>query len=100
MRNSRKFLLVAGMFSSLALAGCGEGFEVVQYEGFPYGNDRTAGSGVAYVRVNMMPEKGPVVDIKLEEEPEEITEPVETEPEPAEEYPEKAEKVFREMQKK
>ena len=98
MRNARIFLLVAGIFSSLTLAGCGEGYEAVQYEGFPYGNDRTAGSGIANVRINMMPEKGPRVDVQVDTKPQEITEPVE--PEPVEEFPEKAEEVFKEMQSK
>lgn len=55
---------------TLLLAGCGEGSgweRVLTKEMFPYGNQRTAGSGVAYVLAKMMPEKelklSPVEDI-------------------------------------
>lgn len=47
----------------LALTACGEGWEAVRSDQiFPYGNQRTAGTGVMYVRANMMPEK----EMKLE----------------------------------
>ncbi len=40
------------------LVACGDGWEAVRTdEIFPYGNQRTAGSGVMYVRAKMMPEK-------------------------------------------
>lgn len=48
------------------LAGCGDGGEwekTLTKTHFPYGNQRTAGSGVAYVLAKMMPEKS----LKLEE---------------------------------
>lgn len=53
----RKTTLV--LFSlPVLLAGCGEGYEwQLTDTHFPYGNQRTAGSGVAYVLVKMMPEK-------------------------------------------
>ncbi len=40
------------------LAGCGEGYELVGTQTmFPYGNQRTAGTGYAYVLAKMLPEK-------------------------------------------
>jgi hypothetical protein len=86
----------------LMLTGCGEGYEISRYEGFPYGNERTAGTGIAYVRAKMMSEKGPVIE-DLEAHPKgTATEPRQEalEPEPVEEFPEEAEKLFKEMQKK
>jgi hypothetical protein len=42
----------------LMLAACGEGYEwQLTNTHFPYGNERTAGSGVIYVLAKMMPEK-------------------------------------------
>jgi hypothetical protein len=85
----------------LFLSGCGEEYEATLYQGFPYGNERTAGSGVTYVRANLMPEKGPVLEeVKLPEEPAPAAEPEAVEPEPVKEFPEEAEKLFKEMQKK
>ena len=46
----------------LSLTACGEGWEKqLTNTAFPYGNARTAGSGIAYVRAKMLPEK----DVKL-----------------------------------
>jgi len=40
------------------LAGCGDGWEAKRTDTlFPYGNQRTAGSGVAYVLAKMLPSK-------------------------------------------
>jgi hypothetical protein len=40
------------------LTACGEGWEKQMTDSyFPYGNQRTAGSGVAYVVAKMMPKK-------------------------------------------
>ncbi len=73
------------MCSPLALMGCGEGWEAQKVENAaPYSASRTAGSGVAYVRAKMMPEK----ELNLEavaEEPEEVAEEI-----IAEEYVEEA----------
>lgn len=42
----------------LILGACGEGYEwQLTNTHFPYGNERTAGSGVVYVKAKMMPEK-------------------------------------------
>lgn len=61
MAFKRTVLLSAS--SLFLLAGCGEGYEMVKTNTmFPYGNQRTAGSGVAYVLAKMMPEK----ELKLE----------------------------------
>ena len=55
-RMSNKFRIVAiSLLSCLSLSACGEGWEVVQYQSTPYGDDRTAGSGVAYVIARMAP---------------------------------------------
>ncbi|HRQ60141.1 MAG TPA: hypothetical protein PLO23_01265 [Alphaproteobacteria bacterium] len=48
------------LLATLSLAACGEGsgWEMqLTNTMFPYGNQRTAGSGVAYVRAKMLPEK-------------------------------------------
>lgn len=58
-RNLTKPLLI--LVPLLFLSACGEGYEMVPYEGTPYG-DRTAGKGVAYVRAKMAPQKGPVLE--------------------------------------
>ena len=61
MAVKRSILLSAS--SLFLLTGCGEGYELVKTNTmFPYGNQRTAGSGVAYVLAKMMPKK----ELKLE----------------------------------
>lgn len=48
------------LLATLSLAACGEGsgWEMqLTNTVFPYGNQRTAGSGVMYVRAKMLPEK-------------------------------------------
>lgn len=55
----------------LSLTACGEGWEAQKTDtAFPYGNQRTAGSGVAYVRAKMLPEK----ELKIETAIEDIVE--------------------------
>lgn len=68
------------------LAGCGDGWEPIRTDTvFPYGNQRTAGSTIAYVQAQMMPER------TLNLEP---AQPVETPPPPAiQEEPEVVEEV-------
>ncbi|MCB1651864.1 MAG: hypothetical protein KDI46_07430 [Alphaproteobacteria bacterium] len=88
MRKSLKILCLA---SPLLLAACGEGYELVKTDAmFPYGNQRTAGSGVAYVLAQMMPEK----DMNLQ--------PVmsEREPQAIEETKAIVEEIFRDAQVK
>jgi len=60
----KKFFLIGVMLSALFLTGCGEGWETKIYDGFPYGNVRTAGYGVEYVREHLMPKKGTKIEIE------------------------------------
>jgi hypothetical protein len=53
-------LAIALSIPVLLLSAC-EGYEPAPYVGFPYDNIRTAGTGVEYVRANMAPSKGPVL---------------------------------------
>lgn len=58
------------LFTPFALAACGEGYEAVKTDTlFPYGNQRTAGSGVAYVLAKMMPKKDLNIEAPLVTEP-------------------------------
>ncbi len=61
-RSALSFILLSTV--TLFLSGCGEGWVPQPYDGTPYG-DRTAGHGVTYVRANMIPEKGPVLESKM-----------------------------------
>ncbi len=66
----------------LGLAACGEGWEFQRTTAFPYGNERTAGTGVAYVLAKMMPEKElKIVPVVHDHEPEAVAAP-EPEPQP------------------
>lgn len=68
MKVFRRSLLVLSLLSPLALSGCGEGWEMQPYtEKVPYTMERTAGSGVAYVRASMAPAKGPALKVEAEE---------------------------------
>lgn len=68
MKFVRYSLLVLSMASPLALAGCGEGWDMQPYQDRePYTMERTAGSGIEYVRAGMAREKGPVLDAEAEE---------------------------------
>lgn len=59
-----KFLLLA---SPLLLVACGDGYEPQRVQGVvPYVMERTAGTGVAYVRAKMMQEKELKVETKAE----------------------------------
>lgn len=54
----------------LLVAGCGQGYELVKTTtSFPYGNERTAGSGYAYVLAKLLPEK----ELKLTSEIKKVT---------------------------
>ena len=55
-----RFIFLAVLALPFFLSACGD-WELTQSH-FPYGNQRTAGSGVLIVMANMMPEK----DVKLE----------------------------------
>jgi len=55
LRFNKKTLALLSL--PLLLSAC-EGYEMqLSNTHFPYGNERTAGSGVIYVRAKMMPEK-------------------------------------------
>lgn len=56
-----KTLRLLILASPFMLAACGDGWEMVRTDAFPYGNQRTAGTGVAYVLAKMMPEKELVI---------------------------------------
>lgn len=43
------------------LAACGDGWEKQDYHEVPYTLERTAGTGVAFVRAKMLPARGPSV---------------------------------------
>lgn len=66
LKQSFGVLLVA---SSLMLSACGEeqGWVAVEHKGVPYGEERTAGTGIKYVRAYMLPEKGPMLDPIMDE---------------------------------
>lgn len=57
----RTILTLSAAAPLLLLAAC-DGYEMQRYTGFPYDNQRTAGSGVQYVLAKMMPVKGPVLE--------------------------------------
>lgn len=91
-------IVVFACAGALFLSACGDDYEVVRYTGSPYGNERTAGGGVAFVRAKMMPEKGPV--LKGLEIPEELKAGESVEPKPVDKFPKEAEELFKRMQKK
>ncbi len=99
MKTARALLLA----SPFLLSACGEGFEMIKTDTmFPYGNQRTAGSGYAYVLAKMLPAKqAPIlkaVTPRAAPQPlEETKEIIEDIPAPE---PQKAAETFREQQKK
>lgn len=116
MKTFRALLLA----TPLALAACGDGYELVQTDTiFPYGNQRTAGSGYAYVLAKLLPPKTepilqpvaprtepePIQQTKqiIEDIPEPVEEPVIEEPvieEPPEPIAQDPEEIFHEQQMK
>ncbi len=70
---TKKLLLLtcASMLSLLVLSACGrdddQTWEAVEYDGAPYGEERTAGKGIKYVLAALAPEKGPVLTPIMEE---------------------------------
>ncbi len=88
---SKSILRFMVLCAPLMLVSCGEGWEVQRIDNVvPYGS-RTAGSGVAYVRAKMMPEKELKIEPIAEVEPEPVVEAA-----PALD----AEKIFNEAQTK
>ncbi len=62
MKTFRVALIAVSAFSTLTLAACGDGWDMVQIrDQVPYTDERTAGPGIAYVRAHMMPEKSVVL---------------------------------------
>ncbi|MFP4098507.1 MAG: hypothetical protein ACLFU1_06945 [Alphaproteobacteria bacterium] len=85
---SKSLLRLAILSTPLVLTACGEGWEAQRTDSYmPYGNSRTAGTGVAYVRAKLLPQKKLVVEPVMSE--------VEAQPEPEVEM---AEVVEPEMQ--
>lgn len=100
MPSFKRFGLLTLTLLPLALTACGgEGWEMRKTTTtFPYGNQRTAGSGVEYVRASMMPAKGPVLEApKPAPAPEPVIAPA---PEPTPEPVKPADPVFNKLQKK
>lgn len=98
MKTMRALLLA----SPLLLGACGEGYELVKTDTmFPYGNQRTAGSGYAYVLAKMLPEKEMNLQpVAPRSEPQPLAETkqiIEDIPEPP---AQDAEEIFREQQAK
>lgn len=85
--------------SALMLSACGEGWVAVENNGVPYGEERTAGSGIKYVRAYMLDEKGPVLD-PIMEEVENLLEDHSSMSMPAEEAVASAEPIFTKKLKK
>lgn len=94
----KKIMLLGACVPLLFLAACGEGWEMRSYNNTPYG-DRTAGSGVEYVRATMMREKGPVVEPIMPKK-EIIVVPEEPAEEKVDEILNSGEKFFDDVQKK
>ncbi len=103
MFSLKRFGLMTLTLLPLSLTACGgEGWEMQLTKRFPYGNQRTAGSGVEYVRASMMPAKGPVLEEPKYIEvtpPEPAPEPV-VAPEPPPEPVKPADPMFNKMQRK
>ena len=103
----RFFLCGLGVMGMIGLSACGDDLTPVRYEGFPYSNERTAGTGVAYVRAHMASERGPVLRSEMpstESVLEQDIHPITTEPAPApvakDPLLDKAEEIFRQIQRK
>lgn len=99
MPSLKHFGLLTLTLFPLALSACGgEGWEMRRTTVFPYGNQRTAGTGVEYVRASMMPARGPVLEApKPVVTPAPAPQPV-IMPEPAPMKP--ADPVFNKIQRK
>lgn len=84
--------LLAFIAPLFLLSACGEGWEMQLTQSvLPYGNARTAGSGVIYVRAKLMPKK----ELKLEQVAEQ-----EVSRERVPELTEKVEEKFNALQRK
>ena len=92
MKNILKVLIVLTPFM---LTGCGEGWEQVRTDSYvPYGNSRTAGTGIAYVRAKMLPKKElNLKSVARERQPEAVV----VEPKPV---MQQVDRLFKEAQEK
>lgn len=74
-----KFIQLSVLFGVLlSLSACGDGWEIQhRSDVFPYGNERTAGEAVVYVRKKLMPAREIVL-----ERPERLRTPVIQQPAP------------------
>ncbi len=68
MSSASYYHIILSGFILLALTACGQNYVVQKYYGTPYGGDRTAGSGVEYVRANLAPPKGLEMDLQQQQE--------------------------------
>lgn len=68
-RPFRVLVCAASTLSTLGLAACGDGWEMVPYHGTPY-DGRTAGTGIAWVRAHLTPAKGPILKVETPPAPE------------------------------
>lgn len=89
-------LRFAVLCSATVLTGCGEGYVFKRTDSFPYNNERTAGTGVAYVLAKMSPTKELKVEPIAEKPDVTIDQPPASPPPPVLE----AEEIFDEEQKK
>ena len=81
MRSLRKSLMAVLCLSPLMLAACEGWVPVYSHDIFPYGNDRTAGSGVVWVRESLLPPK--TLKVEIPEEVVETLPALDPAPEPA-----------------
>lgn len=100
----RSSILSLTVLPVLALAACGDGgsggIQPSPYNLVPYTMERTAGTGVAYVRGHMMPPKETKTTTMMQEN-KAIAEPVKTAPPPPAPEPVlKGDKVFEKRQAK
>ena len=76
----KKLSVLSALACATVLSACGDGYEAVRVDAFPYGNDRTAGTGVAYVLKKMAPTMElniePVATPDIQPEPVEIPDSV------------------------
>lgn len=97
MKIIRQSVLFLATLSPLGLAACGDGWTMQPYNLEPYTTERTAGSGVEYVRGMMSPQKGAVLESQMKEQVEvKTTESIESDVPPPPVAEEKEEPVVNE----
>lgn len=67
LKNIVTSVLVLGSIGLISACSEENGWTIVEHKGSPFGEERTVGSGVKYVRANLLPEKGPVAEPIMEE---------------------------------